>query len=149
MRTFRLFAVVTAVVLVGCGKKQEQQPQTATPGMQGMAGMSGMMKSDSLMPMMRADLDSLAGRSPRGTAGALTAHETMTSAMLDAMGGDMTMMHMPPDAAWSALTDSVKRDLAELPSLSGRPLEARITQHIQRMRRLIDMHQHMMSATAK
>jgi hypothetical protein len=54
-----------------------------------------------------------------------------------------------PDAAWSALTDSVKRDLADLPSLSGRPLETRITQHVQQMRRLLDMHQHMISATGQ
>jgi hypothetical protein len=144
--------MVVAVALAGCGKKAEQQPQNAMPGMQampGMSGMSGMMKSDSLMPMMRADLDSLARSAPRLAAGALTAHETMTSEMLDAMGGDMTMMHMTPDTAWSALTDSVKRDLAELPSLSGRPLETRITQHVQRMRRLLDMHQHMMSPTGK
>jgi hypothetical protein len=150
MHTFRLLAMIVAVALVGCGKKPEQQPQNAMPGMQGMpvmSGMSGMMKSDSLMPMMRADLDSLARRSSRVAAGALTAHETMTSEMLDAMGGDMTMMHMTPDAAWSALTDSVKRDLAELPSLSGRALQTRITQHVQRMRRLLDMHQRMMSTT--
>ena len=69
--------------------------------------------------------------------------------MLDAMEGDMTKMHMTPNTAWSALTDSVKRDLADLPSLSGGPRKARIMQHVQRMGRLLDMHQHMMRATGK
>ena len=150
MRTvLQLFAIGAAVALVSCGKAQEQQPQTTTPGRQGMSGMSSMMKSDSLMPTMRGDIDSLVRRSSRGAAGALAAHEALTSEMLDAMGSDMTMMHMTPDAAWSALTDSVRRDLADLPSLSGRALEARVTQHAQRMRRLLDMHQHMMSATGR
>jgi hypothetical protein len=151
MHTFRLLTMIVAVALVGCGKKSEQ-PQNAMPGMQGMPGMSGMsgaMKSDALMPMMRADLDSLARRSSRLAAGTLTAHETMTSEMLDAMARDMTMMHMTPDAAWGALSDSVKRDLADLPSLSGKALETRIMQHAQRMGRLLDMHQRMMSARGK
>jgi hypothetical protein len=39
---------------------------------------------------------------------------------------------------------SVKRDLAELPSLSGRALETRVKAHEQRMRRLLDMHGAMM-----
>ena len=147
MRTFRLLAIVAALALVACGKKVEQQPQSAMPGMQGMQGMPGMagmsgMKSDSLMPMMRADLDSVAS-------GTVSAHETMASQMLDAMGSDMTMMHMTPDAAWTALTDSVKRDLAELPSLSGQPLEMHLKAHVARMRRLLDMHQRMMSGTGK
>jgi hypothetical protein len=151
MSTLRtLVIIVGALALVGCGKKKEQ-PQSAMPGMQGMPGMTGMsgMKSDSLMPIMRADLDSVARTSPHVGSGTVSAHETMASQMLDAMGSDMTMMHMKPDAAWTALTDSVKRDLAELPSLSGEPLEMHLKAHIARMRRLLDMHQRMMSATGK
>ncbi|MGH2604376.1 MAG: hypothetical protein ACRDJ9_33930 [Dehalococcoidia bacterium] len=36
--------------------------------------------------------------------------------MLDAMGSDMRMMGMTPDPAWTALTDSIKRDLADVPA---------------------------------
>jgi hypothetical protein len=151
MRTFRLLAIVATVALVGCGKKEEQAQQSAMPGMQGMPGMTGMsgMKSDSLMPLMRADLDSVTRTSPHVESGTVSAHETMASQMLDAMGSDMAMMHMKPDAVWTALTDSVKRDLAELPSLSGEPLAMHLKAHIARMRRLLDMHQQMMSATGK
>jgi hypothetical protein len=151
MRTSLFLAIVTAAALTGCGKNEEQQPQNAMPGMQGMPGMTGMsgMKSDSMMPMMRADLDSVARTSSHPGSGTVSAHETMASEMLDAMGSDMTMMHMKPDAAWTALPDSVKRDLAELPSLSGQPLEMHLKAHIARMRRLLDMHQRMMSAMGK
>jgi hypothetical protein len=115
---------------------------SAMPGMQGMPGM--VMRSDSLMPMMGADLDSVARMPSQFAQRMHQAHEAMASQMLDAMGSDMTMMGMHPDAAWNALVDSVKRDLAELPSLSGRALEARVQAHAERMRRLLGMHETMM-----
>jgi len=141
MSTFQILAIAGALALVGCGKKKEQL-RSAMPGMQGMPGM--MMRSDSLMPMMRADLDSLARMPSQSASRILQAHEAMASRMLDAMGSDMTMMNMRPASAWTALVDSVKQDLAELPSLSGRALETRVKAHEQRMRRLLDMHGAMM-----
>jgi len=141
MSTLRHLVIVGALALAGCGKKTEQ-PQNAMRGMQGMPGMA--MRSDSLMPMMRADLDSLARMPSQFAERMQQAHEAMASQMLDAMGSDMTMMGMHSDAAWSALVDSVKTDLAELPSLSGRPLEARVRAHAERMRRLLGMHETMM-----
>jgi len=54
------------------------------PGMTGMQGMG--VRSDSLMPMMRVHLDSLAAISPQVAAGMLSMHEAMASRMLDAMG---------------------------------------------------------------
>jgi hypothetical protein len=54
------------------------------------------------------------------------------------------MMSMQPDSAWTAMADSVKRDLADLASLSGPALETQIPAHVARMRRLLDMHTTMM-----
>jgi len=49
--------LTAALGVAACGKKEAAPPQ-ATPGMGSMAGMTGMqgtgMRSDSLMPMMRA-----------------------------------------------------------------------------------------------
>ncbi len=45
MSTFRIPVIVDALVLLGCGKKE--QPPSAVPGMQGMPGM--VMRSDSLI----------------------------------------------------------------------------------------------------
>jgi hypothetical protein len=112
------------------------------PGMTGMQGMG--MRSDSLMPMMRAHLDSLVAISPQVAAGVLSMHEAMASRMLDAMGADMTAMGMKPDPAWTALTDSIKRDLPDLPAVSGRALEARLKAYIGRMHRLMVMHEGIM-----
>ena len=141
MTTVRLLLTVTLVGLVACGKKKEQ-PQSAMPGMEGMSGM--VMRSDSLMKKMQAHLDSLAGMPAQFAQGMLQAHDAMASRMLDAMVSDMTMMNMRPDSAWTALTDSVKRDLADLPSLSGRALETHLRAHVDRMRRLMGMHRAMM-----
>lgn len=68
----------------------------------------------------------------------------MMSQMMDQMGSDMRQMKMSETPQWSALTDSVKQDLAELPSLKGHTLSTRMRAHADRMRRLIAAHEQMM-----
>ncbi len=141
----RLAALITVATLaVACGGREagEQESMSDMGNMPGMRGMT--MRSDSLMPGMRAHLDSLTGIRPPFAPGMLAAHDAMASRMLDAMGSDMRMMNMAADTAWTALTDSIRRDLADLPSLSGRPREMRVRAHVERMRRLLDMHGRMM-----
>jgi hypothetical protein len=146
-----MIALAAAVTVTACGTKPTAQ-QSAMPGMGNMpmAGMSGgRMRADSLLPLMRSHLDSLGQMSPQAAAGVLGPHDARMSDLLDAMGSDMTMMGMRPDSTWTALTDSVKRDLAELPTLSGRPLETRLPAHIARVRRLMAMHEAMMRTMTK
>lgn len=144
MNRTMMAGLAAVLVLAACGEKRESR-QEAMPGMGDMPGMAGMtMKADSLMPMMRAHLDSLARVPAQFAGGMLAAHEAMASEMLDAMGADMAMMGMHADSAWTALADSVKRDLAELPALSGEPLTGRTRAHVARFRRLLEMHDRMM-----
>lgn len=122
------------LMIAACGKKQsEGGPE------QGMR-----MRSDSVMPMMRAHLDSMAALDPQFAAGMMAAHEAIASQLLDAMGADMAAMGMQPDPAWTALTDSIKRDLAALPNRSGRALGPALRAHIERLRRLMTVHETMM-----
>jgi hypothetical protein len=136
--------------LAGAGACGKGTPDTGKAGdaprmdAMPMGNMAMDMKSMPMMAMMRAHLDSLAGVSPQQMVAMMNAHQSMTSQMLDAMGADMTAMHMAPDSAWSALSDSVRRDLADLPGLSGQALKARMEAHAERMRRLMAMHQAMM-----
>lgn len=123
MRSTTLIGVLTLTAACHGKESAEQQTMSHMDTMAGMAGMT--MRSDSLMPIMRAHLDSLAGMPAQFAAGMLIAHEAMASQMLDAMGADMRMMNLAPDTTWNALADSIRRDLADLPSLSGRPLEVR------------------------
>jgi len=74
----------------------------------------------------------------------MAAHQAMMSQMMDGMGGEMRQMKMAADPRWNALSDSVKRDLAELPSLKGQALADRMRAHADRTRRLMAMHEGMM-----
>jgi hypothetical protein len=56
----------------------------------------------------------------------------------------MREMNMSASPEWSALTDSVKEDLAELPTLEGQELSARMRGHVDRVKRLMGMHERMM-----
>lgn len=132
----RLVGALGAAVLVACGQPKSVPPAASSA----MSGMS--MRADSLMPVMRAHLDSLSAAPT--VASALATHDALTSRLLDAMGSDMTAMGMKPDAAWTALSDSVKRDLADLPALTGSTRDARLKGHVDRLRRLMAMHQSMM-----
>jgi len=148
-----LLAVLAAALVAGACGDNEKTERQATPGMSNLPGMPGMpampMKTMDLMPAVRAHLDSVAGMSAQAATGRLAAHDALMSQMLDAMGADMTNMGMQADAGWTALADSVRRDLAELPGLSGRGLEARLRSHVERVRRLLGRHEEMINQTMK
>jgi hypothetical protein len=113
-----------------------------TAGMQmgDHAGMGGRQ----MMPGMSAHMDSMVRMSPDQMRSMIARHEEMASRVLDAMGADMRGMDMASDAAWTALSDSVRRDLADLPGLSGTALKQRMPSHIERLKRLLDRHEAMM-----
>jgi len=102
------------------------------------------MQGVDMIPAMRAHLDSLAGATPAQMLAMMAAHQDLASRMMDAMGADMRGMHMAPDAAWAALGDSLRQDLADLPGLSGAVLQGRMQSHIGRMGRMLAMHEGMM-----
>jgi hypothetical protein len=105
-----------------------------------MGGMLGI----GLMTAMRSQMDSIAAMSPAQMQARMAAHRALSSQMMDAMGADMRSRHMTPGAGWSALSDSVRQDLAELPALSGAALQTRMRAHLDRMRRLMGQHESMM-----
>jgi hypothetical protein len=106
----------------------------------GGMGMGGM----NMMSGMRAHMDSMMRMSPQQMQAMMPKHEQMMSGMMDGMGSDMRGMNMSGSAEWSALSDSVKNDLADLPNLKGQQLSARMRAHAERVKRLIAMHQKMM-----
>jgi hypothetical protein len=106
----------------------------------GMGNMQGM----TMMSGMGAHMDSMMRMSPQQMQAMMAMHEQMMSRMMDGMGADMRGMNMSGTPEWSALTDSVKQDLADLPNLKGQQLSARMRAHAARVKRLIAMHQKMM-----
>lgn len=147
-----------ACALAGCGRGGERDERSRDTG-----GMMGRMDSDmgmghmdsggmgmgnmqgmSMMPGMRAHMDSMMRVDPEQMAGMMARHERMMSQMLDQMGGEMRQMKMSEPPEWSALTDSVRQDLAELPSLKGQALSTRMRAHAARVQRLLASHEQMM-----
>jgi hypothetical protein len=143
--------LVGALVLVGCppGDPRGRQGQD-TGGMTGQmdSGMghmdSGHMGGGMNMSSMRAHMDTMMRVSPQQMHGMMARHEQMMSQMIDGMGADMRGMNMSGSPEWTALTDSVKQDLAELPSLKDQQLSTRMRAHASRVQRLIDAHEQMM-----
>ena len=135
--------LIAAFALGACSKKPEAARAGGADTATGMAGMQVGMAGKDLIPVMQHHLDSLGAMSPAQMAEAMTAHQDLASRLMDGMGADMRSMSMPPDSAWTALSDSVRRDLADLPALSGDVLKNRVTAHIGRMRRLMAMHETM------
>jgi hypothetical protein len=146
--------VITALVVAGCGgsssdKKPSGAEGTGAPGRADSGGMNmgGMpmgTEGMNMMGMMRTHMDSMQHMSPGQMQAMMARHQDMASRMMDAMGADMRGMHMSPDAGWTALSDSVRQDLAELAGLSGKELEARVRGHVDRMQRLMARHESMM-----
>jgi hypothetical protein len=142
MQRYRWVGAAAIVMLAACGKKPEsaQTPAADSAGTMGGMTMQGMR----MMPGMQAHLDSMAAMRPEEMAAMMARHQDRASRMMDAMGADMRGMNMQPDSAWTALADSLRQDMAELPALSGEPLKSRMEAHIARMRRMMTMHQGMM-----
>lgn len=134
-------ALMAISLFAACSRKPEPAG-TPSDTAGSMAGMP--MQGIQMMPMMQAHLDSMAAMRPEQMAAMMAAHQDMASRMMDAMGADMRGMNMRPDSAWTALADSVRRDLAELPGLSGDALKTRMEAHIDRTRRILARHREMM-----
>lgn len=142
MQRYRWVGAAAIVMLAACGNKPESAQTPAADSAGAMGGMT--MQGMQMMPGMQAHLDSMVGMGPEQMAAMMAGHQDMASRMMDAMGADMRGMNMQPDSAWTALADSLRRDMAELPALSGEPLRTRMEAHIARMRRMMTMHQGMM-----
>ena len=148
--------LIGALALAGCGRRGDRAEATRdTGGMMGRMDSGGMamghmdsggmgMGGMNMMSGMRAHMDSMMRMSPQQMQAMMPKHEQMMSGMMDGMGSDMRGMNMSGSAEWSALSDSVKNDLADLPNLKGQQLSARMRAHAERVKRLIAMHQKMM-----
>lgn len=152
MRMSHSALMVGALTMAGCTKGGDRAGRAAdTAGMVGHMDSGGMgmgampTHGMAMMGAMRAHMDSVGRMSPQQMQAMMAAHQALMSQMLDAMGADMRGMKMSGGPAWSALTDSVKQDLAELPNLKGEALSTRMQAHTDRVRRLMAMHQQMMA----
>ena len=141
-----MIVMVGLLAAAACNKPKDTPAADSHGGMKMDSGMAGMPATGNseMMPMMQAHTDSMMRMNPEQMSGMMARHESMMSQMMDQMGGEMRQMKMAETPEWSALADSVKQDLAELPSLKGQPLSLRMRAHADRVRRLIASHEGMM-----
>jgi hypothetical protein len=148
MKALHMMVIAALLASAACNKPKEEAATDAHAGMTmdsgRMEGMPG-MRSSGMMHMMQAHTDSMMRMNPEQMSAMMSSHERMMSQMMDQMGTDMRQMNMSGTPEWSALTDSVKQDLAELPSLKGQALSVRMRAHAGRVQRLITAHEGMMS----
>jgi len=150
MKALYMMVIVAVLALAACNKPKEEPAADSSGGMTmdsgRMEGMRGMGNSG-MMSMMPAHMDSMMQMKPEQMSGMMASHERMMSQMMDQMGGEMRQMTMSETPEWSALSDSVKQDLAELPGLKGQTLSARMRAHANRVQRLMKGHEQMMKGT--
>lgn len=141
------FLIPLSLLAAACGGERESGGEAGSAsdtGMQGMAMPSMRMPSMGMMAGVQAYLDSVVRAEPGELSRMVAGHRDRMEPMLMAMDQDMKAMNMTADAAWQALTDSVRSDVAAVPGLSGEVLVLRMRAHAGRMRRLLGRHESMM-----
>lgn len=138
--------IVGLMASAACNKPKEAPAADSHSGMPMDSGgmrMSG-MGDPGMMRMMQAHTDSMMRMNPDQMSAMMATHERMMSQMMDQMGSEMRRMKMSETPEWSALSDSIRQDLAELPSLKGQALSTRLRAHAARVQRLLASHEQMM-----
>ena len=166
MMRFAVPALGLAVALAACGSDRKVQnandsatppagqPAQPTSGMQGMRGMgdtSGMggmggMQGGDMMARMQQHLRLTTRASGDSLEAMLPAHRQMVANMLAQMNQQMRSMNMTADPRWTALVDSLRKDLVRMPEMSSTELKAFVTAHRARITRLMEMHSAMMGS---
>jgi hypothetical protein len=153
-KTSLLVAVLT--LAAGCHKpadksgpnaSQQTATNTPTPADSGSANQATTENKDGMLafPAMRSHLDSMVALSADQLVKVVAAHDSFATKTLDGVDREMKDMGMKGGSrSWNALVDSIKADVADLPTLKGADLVARMKEHARRLKALMDGHERMM-----
>ena len=148
MRNMFNLAMLTLIVAACARGEQPTRADTtvaaaadshAAPGSGGMT-----MPSAAMMTQMRAHLRAQEGVSGDSLRSGVPAHRQQAANLVAQLNKEMRDMNMAPGAAWQALTDSVRQDLARLPHVGTAELGQVMPGHRARLERLMTMHETMM-----
>ena len=147
-RRYGLALLLTAVAACGGGERKDaKQPDSAEgQGMGEMAqmGRMGSMESRGMMREMRAHMRGMIGAAADSLHRLMPMHRQMTANMLQQMDSEMRGMQMADDTSWTALADSVRQDLTQLPDMNAAELPEFMKRHQGRVERLMARHEQMM-----
>ena len=83
------------------------------------------------------DVRALQKAPPAVAMGKLPAHEKLVNDMLTNFESRIRAMHVQADPAWVFVIDSVRTDLARLPSMKAEALPGFLPQHLNRVMRIV------------
>ncbi len=147
---YGLALLLTAAAACGEGEpKNARQPDSAVQSMgemgeMGEMGRMGSMESHGMMRGMRAHMGRMMGMGEDSLHRLVPMHRQMTANMLQQMDSEMRGMQMAGDTSWTALADSVRQDLTQLPDVSAAELPGFMERHRGRVERLMARHEKMM-----
>lgn len=147
----RLYVVLLPVLLAACNAPSNQR-MTDRPTVGETGAFSGSLAraaapasspahdSNSIKATVTAvtnDVIALRDAPPSVAAGKLPAHERLVTGMLDTFESRIRAMHVQADPAWTSVIDSVRTDLARLPTMPPASLAAFLPQHLNRVMRIV------------
>ena len=147
-RMRKLFTAAMILMLAACAKTPERRDTTsvrADTAKGGMAGMGGMM-SGAMMDSMQMHMRMMDTMSADHMKAMMATEHQMMSNMLAQMDRQMQSMRMGGDAAWTALIDSVRQDIARMPEMNAQQLKSFMPAHHERVMRLMQRQRDMMSS---
>jgi hypothetical protein len=128
------------------GAEADTSQAAADTGMQGMPGMRGIEagRMTEMLTQMQSHMQMMQNMNADSMQSMLPEHRQMAANMLAQMDREMREMNMVGDTAWRATADSLRKDLARMPEMSGQELQTIMPGHQQRIMRLMEMHRRMM-----
>ena len=148
----RTLGVAVIAFVSACTSAKDQgaaaRPAASAAGTDTSAGTANIpgMDSGRMVESMAHHLRTMAAARGDSLKAMVPQHRQMVANMLLQTSQEMRQMNMSSDAAWAALTDSVRQDLIHLPEQSGVELERTVAGHGGRVTRFMEMHRAMMTS---
>ncbi len=152
-----LFTFVVLVAMGACVDRAEPatgMTETAapinqrTPGGMGSAGSmngTGGHPGTYMMGDMTAYMHEMDGMRTDSLQSRMPMHRERVDSMLVQMNRDMSTRNMTADPRWDAAVDSIRSDLTRMPGMSGAELETFMSEHHDRVMRMMETHRTMTS----
>ena len=122
------------------GSMNGMMPPRGTDSMSSMPVMPSGTSMPGMSAAMTAHMAAMKGSDNAAMKAMLPDHQKMVSGMLSQMNEQMSNMKMTATSAWTALGDSIRNDLKQMPGMNATALAAMMPAHEMRITHLAAMH---------
>jgi hypothetical protein len=120
------------------GGAGDSAAQPAPSGLESTVGAAGRAENTIRIAEMRSHLNVLQAAGGDEMAAMVSEHRQRVENLVSQLGAQHAA-----DARWSALADSIRQDLGRMQGMPALELEVLIDANVERVRRLIEMHEQM------